>query len=107
MTAAEHADAGNSSDEWVEQQVVVPNPQGFHVRPAQKVAGVAGRYDSEVVLRLGDQDVNAKSTVHLMLLSAVQGTPFVIRARGEDAAAAVAAVAALFAEGFGEMDGEE
>ncbi|MFW6161919.1 MAG: HPr family phosphocarrier protein [Planctomycetota bacterium] len=107
MTAAERADAEKASDPWVEQRVIVPNPQGFHVRPAQQVASVASQFDSDVVLRLGDQDVNAKSTVHLMVLSAVQGTPFLVRARGKDAEVAVAAVAALFAKGFDEMDGEE
>ncbi len=103
MTSAEHARADGPGGEWVERSVVVRNPQGFHVRPAQKVSAVATQFDAQVVLRFSGQDVNAKSTVHLMVLSAPKGTPFTIRARGVDAAEAVAAVVALFKDGFGEM----
>jgi len=107
MSQASPVNTTDADGEWVERHVETVNPLGFHVRPAQKVAGVANRFRSEVLLQLRGQDVNAKSTVHLMVLSAVQGTPFVIRARGEDAEAAVAAVAKLFEDGFDEMEPED
>jgi len=107
MTSAEQARADNPDGKWVERRVVVRNPLGFHVRPAQKLAAVASKFEAQVVLRLHGQDVNAKSLVHLMVLSAVKGTPFTIRACGGDAAEAVAAIVALFKDGFGEMHPKE
>ena len=40
--------------------------------------------------------------MELMLLEAVQGTPLTIKAQGQDAPAAVDALAALIASGFDE-----
>ena len=99
LRAPDGADNG-----WVEEHVVVPNPQGFHMRPANVVLELAQQFQSEIVLRHKKSDVNAKSMVHMMTVAAKKGTPFVVRARGDDAEAAVAAVADLFRDGFGEMN---
>ena len=99
----EQGETGRAPDQWVEERVVVPNPQGFHLRPARLVFELAQTFQSELVIRRDDGDVNAKSMVHVMSIAAPQGTRFVIRACGEDAREAAAAVADLFRDGFGEM----
>lgn len=93
----------SSVAEWYEEQVEVPNPQGFHARPAGLVAETAGRFGSAVVIRRDDADVNAKSTIHLLTLVAEQGSRLTVRATGEDAQEAVRAVVAVIRDGFGEM----
>lgn len=94
-------------DEWIEQAVTVPNPLGYHMRPATLVAELARSFEhSEVVLRQNRDgiEVDAKNTLAAMSLAAELGTSFTIRARGADAAEAVRAIAALFEAGFDEMD---
>jgi len=90
----------------VEQDVEVPNPQGFHVRPAQMVTATAGQFGSEITIRLGDgEPVNAKHMMQVLMLAAPQGSRLRIRASGADAAEAVAALVDLVARGFDEMEG--
>ena len=48
------------------------------------------------------REVNAKSIMGVMLLAAGQGTPVMVRVDGEDEAAALEAVAALFERRFDE-----
>lgn len=50
----------------------------------------------------GDERLDGKSAMQLMLLDAPQGSIIRIEANGEDAAAAVAELTALIACGFGE-----
>jgi len=80
----------------------VPNQQGIHVRPAQQIAEVATRFKSEIIIRRGQEDFDAKSTMRLLELAAQKGTRLSIRACGEDAEEAVAALIALVESGFGE-----
>lgn len=89
--------------QWYEEEVEVPNPQGFHARPAGLVSEAARKFDAEVVVRRDDADVNAKSTIHLLTLVAEQGARLTVRANGQDARAAVQAVVAVIRDGFGEM----
>jgi phosphocarrier protein len=88
---------------WLEQEVVIPNPQGIHARPAMLIAKTAGAFAADVALRRDDKDVNAKSTIQVLTLVAERGTRLRVRARGADAPAAVEALVALVGRGFDEM----
>jgi len=90
--------------EWCEQQVVVPNPQGLHVRPAQRIAEVAQKFQATITISGDDgEPVNAKSPLKVLQLSGPKGTRLTIRAQGADAAEAVAELVALVERGFDEM----
>lgn len=82
--------------------VRVKNRLGLHARPAMTVVDAASNFASDVFLVKDGQKVDAKSIMHLMMLAATQGTEMRVEAVGADATNAVAAVVALFEDGFGE-----
>jgi len=90
--------------QWREQQVVVPNPQGLHVRPAQRIAEIAQKFEATITISRDDgKPVNAKSPMNVLQLSGPQGIRLTIRARGADAPQALAELVALVERGFDEM----
>jgi phosphocarrier protein HPr len=68
---------------------------GLHARPAGRFVAMAGSFSSEIEVSRGDEWVSGLSVLSLLSLAAGQGTRLRIRAVGEDAAAAVAALGAL------------
>lgn len=82
--------------------VVVPNPQGFHARPAAVLANLAKRFRSDIQLLRGDEKANAKSVVALMAMQVAKGDTVRFGATGVDAEEAVAALCEAVAEGLGE-----
>jgi phosphocarrier protein HPr len=83
-------------------EVRIVNKLGLHARPAMSFVDLASSFESEVLVSRGDQEVDGKSIMHMMLLAATQGTTLVILAKGPDAAKAVAALKALVDQGFDE-----
>ncbi|MGH7023209.1 MAG: glucose PTS transporter subunit IIA, partial [Caulobacteraceae bacterium] len=77
--------------------VTVPLAHGLHARPAALVAAEAKRHRSDIALSAGGRSANAKSPVAIMALGLGHDAEVVIEARGEDAQAAVAALADLIA----------
>ena len=80
---------------WVEKTVIVKSEQGLHARPARVLWEKARRFGAEVRIGKGSLDVDAKSIFDIMTLDASKGTELVVRARGDDAKAAVKALVAL------------
>lgn len=91
------------SDDLVEKDCLVRNRMGLHARPAAKLVQAANKFRCEVTLTKDGQDVNAKSIMGVLMLAAAQGTQVHVKAEGENAEAAVAAIAALFDKGFDEQ----
>jgi phosphocarrier protein len=82
--------------------VDVTNPLGLHARAAAKFVHVAGRFASAVrVSRLG-REIDGKSIMGLLLLSASQGTAITITVDGPDEREALGALCALVQRGFDE-----
>ncbi|HMA51653.1 MAG TPA: phosphoenolpyruvate--protein phosphotransferase [Magnetospirillaceae bacterium] len=88
------------------RKVIVPLAHGIHARPAARLADLAKSHDAELFLSWGQRRANAKSPVALMSLGLVKGTEVTLSARGRDADAVVAAVAALIESGMGEKEAE-
>lgn len=86
------------------RMVTVINPQGFHARPAHEFVKLAGQFQAEVKIVKDNERINGKSILDLLTLGAGNGTKLSLQATGEDAEAAVAALASLIESGFGEMD---
>lgn len=78
------------------------NALGLHTRPAAKLVGIARAFDAEVRIAGNGRNADGKSIVSLLSLAAVRGTPLELRARGPDADAALAALAATVSGGFDE-----
>jgi phosphocarrier protein HPr len=85
--------------------VVVNNQLGLHNAPTCKLVDTANQFDSIVVFeRHGDEPDKAdgKSVMQVICLAACYGTTLTIHAEGDDAEAAVNALAELFENRFGE-----
>ncbi|HHV29179.1 HPr family phosphocarrier protein [Acetivibrio mesophilus] len=68
----------------VEKTIKITNPAGLHARPAALFVQTAGKFTSNVWIKVGSKKVNAKSIMGLMSLAVSQGTEVVIGADGED-----------------------
>ena len=87
----------------VVRDVAVPNNEGLHARPVMKFVDLASKYQSRVVVTnvsRGNEKVDGKSAMQMMLLEATQGSMLRIEAHGEDAEEAVDALVALVGAGF-------
>ena len=80
----------------------IANKLGLHARAAAKLTHVASGFQSDIWLARSGRRVNAKSIMGVMMLAAGQGTTVLIEAEGADAEQALAAIAKLIADQFGE-----
>ena len=85
-----------------ERSVRIANRNGIHARPAAEIVKVAAKFRSDVTLVRDDLEVNGKSIMGVMMLAAEYGSTLDIKASGEDAEAAVDAIATTIANKFGE-----
>ena len=86
----------------LQRDVEIVNKLGLHARASAKLTQLAGQYESEVWLTREGRRVNAKSIMGVMMLAAECGSVIRLKAEGADAEAAIEALAALVAAGFGE-----
>ncbi len=86
----------------IEREATIVNSLGMHARPAAKVVRLAATFTAHLEMERDGQVVNAKSIMGVMTLAAEHGAVVRVRAEGEDAEAAVTALVALIAQGFGE-----
>ncbi len=82
--------------------VRVLNAQGLHARPCHAIASRALSYQSELRVVARGREINGKSILELMTLSAGPGTELELVARGPDAEALLCALRAVFEGCFGE-----
>jgi len=92
----------------IERTLVIKARLGLHARAAAKLVRTASGFQSRVQLRRpdGSASADAKSILSVLMLAASCGTELQASAEGIDEAAAMDAVAQLFADGFGEMEPE-
>lgn len=86
----------------IERTVKVMNSLGLHARPAAQLVRLASTFQSQIELVKDDMVVNAKSIMGVMMLAAECGSTVQIRASGDDAEQALAALEKLVTDGFGE-----
>ena len=85
-----------------ERVVPIVNPLGLHARPAAAFVKLAARFSADVEVEKDGMTVNGKSIMGVMTLAAECGSAIRIRTSGDDADAALAALADLVARGFNE-----
>ena len=83
---------------------VLRNEVGLHARPSVKLTQLAKSYKANIEFALapGGPWTDAKSPVQVMRVKATKGSILHVRAQGEDAHDAVAAVVDLVERKFGE-----
>jgi phosphocarrier protein HPr len=82
--------------------VKIVNRLGLHARPAMALVDVANRFESKVSIQKGDETVDGKSIMQVMMLAATQGTQLEVETTGPDAGDALAAIQLLIKNGFDE-----
>ena len=82
------------------RRVVFTQASGLHLRRADQLVRRATAFQADIWLEGPGGRANGKSILDLMALAAACGTTLEIEARGPDAEAAVAALAALIGSGF-------
>jgi phosphocarrier protein len=91
-----------SASNSLTRELVVQNKMGIHARPAAMVVRVTNKFRAEVFVEKDDEQVNGKSIMGLMMLAAGKGSKVKFIASGDDAAAMLAEIEALFARKFDE-----
>jgi phosphocarrier protein len=82
----------------------IVNKLGLHARPSALLVSTAAKFQSEVFFTKEELRVNGKSIMGVMMLAAEMGAELTIEADGPDEAAALEALLAVVAGGFGEGD---
>ena len=85
-----------------EREVQVKNRLGMHARAAVKFVQTANTFKSEVKVVKDGQEANGKSIMGPLTLVAAHGVTMTVMCDGDDAQAAVTALAELVGTGFGE-----
>ena len=75
-----------------ERSIEIKNKLGLHARAAAKLVHTAARFKSEIKIRKGDEEVDGKSILGILLLAAGRGSVITVKADGPDEAEAVAAL---------------
>jgi phosphocarrier protein len=88
----------------VTRDIAIINKLGLHARAAAKFVSVASRFGAEIHLQRGNQRINAKSIMGVMMLAASKGTTLVLTTEGEDEEQAADALQQLIADRFGESE---
>lgn len=88
----------------IEHEIEIKNKLGLHARAAAKLVHLAAKFRSDIKIRKGDEEVDGKSILGILLLAAGRGTIITIKANGEDEAEAVKAIEALIDAKFDEVE---
>lgn len=87
----------SSEAQVVDAQVALPDDVDLHARPAANFVRTAMRFSAKLSVGAGEKEVDAKSLLSVLSLGARRGTRIRLRAEGDDAAAAVEALASTVA----------
>jgi len=92
-----------NQESTTERVITVTNRLGVHARPSAMLVQLANQFSSDLfVARDGEEEVNAKSIMGVMMLAAAKGTELHFRAVGADGAALLDALEILFQSNFSE-----
>jgi len=94
----------SANEPFVTGKVKLVHAVGMHARPAVKLTKLAKRFQAQISIRASETAdwINAKSVAKVMALRAPCDSIIEIRALGEDAEVAVAAIVDLVAADFPE-----
>lgn len=88
----------------ISAKVTIDNKLGLHARPAMLFVETASKFDSAVTVKRcdGDEPVDGKSIMQMMMLAATKGTELEISANGKDSQTAIDELVKLVKSGFEE-----
>ena len=88
----------------IERVLEIKNKLGLHARAAAKLVHMAARFKSDIKIRKGDEEVDGKSILGILLLAAGRGTTVTMKADGPDERDALDAIEKLIDDKFDEVE---
>lgn len=88
----------------ISRDVEIKNKLGLHARAAAKLVHVAARFRADIKIRKGDEEVDGKSILGILLLAAGRGSTVTLKADGDDERDALDAVEKLIDAKFDELE---
>ena len=88
----------------ITRELTIINKLGLHARAAAKLVKLSSSFQSSIDIEKDGQRVNSKSIMGVMMLAASCGTTVTISADGNDAEAAIDAIAELINNRFDEEE---
>jgi len=88
----------------MQKDFLVRNRLGLHARPAALFVQATNKFKSKVTVRKGDQEVDGKSIMGLMMLAAEEGSTLMVTVDGPDERELLETLEKLFMDRFGEKD---
>ena len=79
----------------IKKKLIVKNKQGLHARPAALFVQIANKFDSRITVSRGEEEVNGKSIMGILMLGAEKGSSIFIEADGADAQVAIEELAKI------------
>ncbi len=86
------------------KKIIINNKLGLHARAAAKFVRIASGFQSEIMIHLGNREVNGKSIMGIMMLAAGKGTEINIITIGPDENEAMSSLEDLIINKFGEPE---
>lgn len=78
--------------------VKIVSANGFHARPGTRFVKLAKTFQSEIVIKAGEVEANAKNLLRLMKIGICMGDVVEVICEGPDEEAAAASLSAFIAE---------
>lgn len=91
-----------SGDGALSREVVISNKRGLHARASAKFVQMAEAFDAAIEVSKNGESAMATSIMGLMMLGAGIGSTVTLSGHGQDADEAIAALAQLIEDKFGE-----
>jgi phosphocarrier protein HPr len=88
----------------ITRDIEIKNKLGLHARAAAKLVHCAAKYEADIKIRKGDEEVDAKSILGILLLAAGRGAVITLKADGVDEQEAVDAIEKLIDAKFDEVE---
>jgi phosphocarrier protein HPr len=88
----------------IERDLEIKNKLGLHARAAAKLVHIAARFKSDIKIRKGDEEVDGKSILGILLLAAGRGSSITLRSDGPDEREALDAIEKLIDAKFDEVE---
>ena len=88
----------------ITRDIEIKNKLGLHARAAAKLVHAAARFRSDIKIRKGDEEVDGKSILGILLLAAGRGSVITVKADGADERDALEAVEKLIDAKFDEVE---
>jgi phosphocarrier protein len=88
----------------ISRDIEIKNKLGLHARAAAKLVHTAARFQSDIKIRKGDEEVDGKSILGILLLAAGRGSSITVKADGADEQQAFEAIQELIDRKFDELE---